>query len=97
MPVPPDATSNALDYSTLRHCRPWKLYLLGVATTPAVYLLMYALLRLTGVYYPYFSQGSWAIDGSTRVAIVDLSFFPLAVIEADLHNRLRWLPEPTGG
>jgi hypothetical protein len=94
---PPEPTSTALDYSTLRHRRPWKPYLLGVVTTPAAYLLVYAILRFTGVFYPYYSQGSWEIDGGTGVVIVDRSFFPLAVIEGELHSRLRWLPEPTGG
>ena len=72
-------------------------YLVGVVTTPAVYLLLYAILRLTGVFHAYYSQGSWEIEGGTGVYIVVVAFFPLAVMEGDLPNRLRWLPEPTGG
>ena len=90
-------TSRLLEYSRLRRRWPWKPYLLGLATTPAIYLLLYGVLRLTGAYYTFFNQGSWEISGGTGVYAVDLSFLPLAVIEGDLHNRLRWLPEPTGG
>jgi hypothetical protein len=92
-----DATSPSLEYSTLRRRWPWKPYILGVLTTPLVYLMLYAILRVTGAFHPYYSQGSWEIEGGTRIYIVDVAFFPLAVMEGDLQNRLRWLPEPTGG
>jgi hypothetical protein len=86
-----------LDYPAAPRRRPWRAYLLGVATTPALYLLLYLVLRGTGVYYAYHSQGSWEIDGGTGIYLLDVPFLPLAFMEGDLHNRLRWLPEPTGG
>jgi hypothetical protein len=86
-----------LEYSTLRRRWPWKPYILGVVTTPVVYLLLYVILRVTGVFHAYCSQGSWEIEGGTGIYIVDVPFFPLAVMEGDLQNQLRWLPEPTGG
>lgn len=89
--------STSLDYSTRRPHRPWKAYILGVLTIPVVYLLLYAVLRLTGVFYAYYSQGNWEIDGGTRIDVVDVWFIPLAITETKLQNRLRWLPEPTGG
>lgn len=94
---PAGATSPSLEYSTSERRRLWKPYVLGVVTTPAIYLLLYAVLRVTGVFHAYYSQGSWEIEGGTGIYIVDLPFFPLAVMEGNLHNRLRWLPEPTGG
>jgi hypothetical protein len=94
---PAEATSPSLEYSTLRRRWPWKPYLLGVLTTPAAYLLLYVVLRFTGVFYTYYSQGSWEIEGGTGIYVIDMPFFPLAVMEGDLHNRLRWLREPTGG
>ena len=66
-------------------------------TTPAVYLLFYTVLRVTGVFHAYYSQGSWEIEGGTGIYVVDVPFFPLMMMEGDLQNRLRWLPEPTGG
>jgi|GEM_PF-6255073 len=56
---PADATSPSLEYSTLRRRWQWKPYLLGVATLPAFYLVTYIMLRVCGVYYPFFNQGSW--------------------------------------
>ena len=97
MPQPPDATSTSLDYSTLRRRLPWKPYLLGVVTLPTLYLFTYVLLRLCGVYYPFFNQGSWDIDGTTHVYLLDLAFAPATMVEADVQNRLRWLRVPSGG
>jgi hypothetical protein len=94
---PADANSHRLEYSTLRGRWPWKPYLLGVATLPGLYFLTYILLRVGGVYYPFFNQGGWDIDGTTNVYLLDLTFVPARMIEADIQNRLRWLPEPTGG
>ena len=64
---------------------------------PVVYLVAYCLLRLSGVYYAYYSQGSWEIEGGTGIPVVDMAFFPTAVIEGSVQNKLRWLKEPTGG
>lgn len=55
------------------------------------------LLRLCGVYYPFFNQGGWDIDRTTRVYALDRAFAPATLIEADIQTRLRWLREPTGG
>ncbi|MBC7783027.1 MAG: hypothetical protein H7144_04235 [Burkholderiales bacterium] len=96
MQHPPNATPPSLEYATLRTRRPWKPYLLGVVTTPAIYLLLYAVLRVTGVFHAYYSQGSWEIEGGTGLYFVDALFFPLAIMESDLQNRLRWLTEPIG-
>jgi hypothetical protein len=92
-----DAPSASLEYSTLRRRLPWKPYLLGVATLPAIYLARYVLLRCCGVYYPFYNQGGWEIDGTTNSLVIDVAFFPARIVEMNLHNRLRWLPEPTGG
>ena len=93
--VEPDRIS--LDYTAAPRRRPWRAYLLGVVTTPALYLLLYLVLRGTGVFHAYYSQGSWEIDGGTGIHVIDLPFLPLVIMEGDLHNRLRLLPEPTGG
>jgi hypothetical protein len=90
-------TSPVLNYSTLRRRWPWKPYILGVVTAPTVYLLLYAILRVTGVFHAYYSQGSWEIEGGTGIQIVDVPCIPLTITEGKLQNRLRWLPEPTGG
>lgn len=92
-----EASSPSLEYSRLRRRLPWTPYLLGVATLPALYLATYVLLRCCGVYYPFYNQGGWEIDGSTNSLIVDGAFFPAMIVEMNLQNRLRWLPEPTGG
>lgn len=94
---PADTSSPSLEYATPHRCKRWKLYLLGVATLPALYLVTYVLLRLCGVYYPFFNQGGWDIDGTTHVHVLDLAFAPATQAEADIQNRLHWLREPTGG
>ena len=88
-----DATSFSLEYSTPRRRWPWKPSLLGVAMLPALYLVAYILVRLCGVYYPFFNQGGWEIDGTTHVQALDEAFAPATMIEADIQNRLRWLRE----
>lgn len=75
----------------------WKSFLIGTACVPIAYVLLYLLLRITGVFYAYYSQGSWEIEGGTRFYYVDIWFVPLVMIETDVQNYLRWLPEPTGG
>jgi hypothetical protein len=97
MEQPTDTTSHSLEYSTLRPRWAWKAYVLGIGTTPVVYLLLYTILRVTGVFHTHYSQGSWEIEGGTGVYVVDAAFFPPAAMEGDLQNWLRWLPEPTGG
>ena len=92
MPLPP----RPLSYSELPPRRPWKRYVLGAAALPTLYVAAYLALRLTGVYYLFFNQGGWDMDGTTRVAILDASFAPAAFVELELQNRLRWVREPTG-
>ena len=89
---PADAISPSLEYSTLRRRLPWKPFILGMLTTPVVYLVLYAILRVTGVFHAYYTQGSWEIEGGTGIYIVDVPFLPLALMEGDLQNRHRWLP-----
>ena len=91
-----DATASALQYATRRRRWLGEPYVLAVLTAPAAYLVLYVVLRATGVFYAYYSQGSWEIE-TTGIYAIDMTFIPLVVIEGDLHNRLRWLPEPTGG
>ncbi len=79
---------------------PWRWalvgYALGMFTLPVVYLLVYFLLRLSGVYYPSWSQGSWdEIDGTTNVFVLDVLFLPAEVFEVQLANRYHFLKEPT--
>lgn len=93
----PEAASKVLSYSRTRPRFPWKAYFLGVLTGPALYALLYLLLRICGVFYPFYNQVGWDIDGSTGSYVVDLTFRPATIVEANLQNRLRWLPEPTGG
>jgi hypothetical protein len=90
-------STDELTISTNSIRRPWRVYLLGVLTAPAAYLLLYIALRVTGVFHPYYSQGSWEIEGGTGVRFLDVSFMPLTIFETDLQYRLRWLREPTGG
>lgn len=71
--------------------------LLLVGFLPILYVFTYIMLRVCGVYYPFFDQGSWEIEGSTRVFVLDVVFWPAQVIEGEIQNRLRWLPEPKGG
>ena len=97
MHEPEETPWQSLKYSKQRRRWPWKEYVLGVVTTPIVYLLLYAILRVTGVFHAYYSQGSWEIEGGTGIYLVDMPFLPLVAMEGDLQNRLRWLPEPTGG
>lgn len=85
-----------LQYSVLKRRLPWKPYLLGVMTLPTLYFTAYLLLRVTGVYYPYWNQGGWDIDGSTRSYLLDALFVPATLLEARIQNELRWLREPTG-
>jgi hypothetical protein len=92
-----ETSPKPLAYSTPKTRRPWKVFLLGVLTTPAAYLLLYLVLRATGVYHAYYSQGSWEIEGWTGIYILDVPFFPMKIFESNLQNRLRWLREPTGG
>lgn len=75
----------------------WRPFLLGVAAVPSVYVLVYITLRLCGVYHLFYNQGGWEIDGGNGVYIVDVTFLPATIMEADCQNRLRWLREPGGG
>ncbi len=76
----------------------WKRYALAGLFLPCIYVLTYLSLRLTGVYHLFWNMGDWdAMDGSTRIEIVDRAFAPAAEIELRLQNRLKWVPEPSGG
>ena len=86
-----------LAYSMLKARRSWKAFLLGVLTTPAAYVLLYVVLRATGIFHTFYNQGGWEIDGGTGIYALDVPFLPLTIFEANLQNRLRWLREPTGG
>ena len=97
MDIPREPTVEPLEYSTLKQRMPWKPYVLGLLTPPLLYLLAYALLRITGVIYPYYSQGSWEMEGGTGVYVIDIWFLPLVLLEGDFHNHFRWLSEPGGG
>jgi len=92
-----DSAPAVISYSRTKPRLPWKSYLCGVLTVPAIYVLIYVVLRASGVFHPYYSQGSWEIDGGTGIVIVDLPFVPAAIAEGEFHNRLRWLAEPSGG
>lgn len=86
-----------MPYSPTKSRMAWRPFVLGVLATPMLYLLLYTLLRVFGVFSPYYSQGSWEIEGGTGIALIDIPFLPAAIAEAELQNRLRWLDEPTGG
>ena len=90
-------TDGVLPYVTTRRPLPWRPFLFGVAVLPSLYLLVYVMLRLCGVYRPFYNQGGWEIDGTTRIYFIDVTFLPATIIEADCQNRLRWLHEPAGG
>ncbi|HEX8340561.1 MAG TPA: hypothetical protein VF624_06590 [Tepidisphaeraceae bacterium] len=94
---PDPAASPPLEYATPRRRRPRRPYVLAVTSVALAYLLLYVALRVTGVFYPYYSQGGWEIDGGTGIYAVDIPFLPLAILEGGAHNRLRWLPVPAGG
>jgi hypothetical protein len=68
-----------------------------LAALPLLYLSTYATLRVSAVYYLFFDQGSWEVEGGTGLRIVDFIFLPAILTESEIQNRLRWLPEPKGG
>ena len=72
-------------------------FVLGFAAFPVGYFALYVLLRVCGVYYPFYNQSGWDIDGSTGVETIDIAFFPAQAWESYLQNYLHWLPEPSGG
>jgi hypothetical protein len=80
-----------------RRGRRWLVPLAASVLPPVVYVLTYVLLRTAGVYYPFYNQGSWGMDGTTHVRAVDLAFLPALPVEQAFHNTVCWLPEPTGG
>jgi hypothetical protein len=84
-------------YWRLRSRWPRKAVCLGVVSLPILYVSAYLLLRLCGVFYPFYDQGGWEIDGTTHVSILDVAFLPAKVTECMIQNRSRWLKEPTGG
>ena len=94
---PPEPAVQQLAYSPLTRRWPVKAYLLGLVTLPLLYVVVYLLLRASGAYHPYFSQGSWEIEGTSHVYLLDVAYFPAMIIEGDIQNRLRWLREPSGG
>ena len=49
-------------------------FLFVVAALALLYDGTYGVLRLTGVYYPFFDQGSWEIEGSTGIDVIDEAF-----------------------
>lgn len=55
---------------------------------------LYLVLRMTGVFYPYYSQGNWQIESRSIIAV---AFLPPLLLETHVQNWLRWLPEPDGG
>ena len=66
-------------------------------TLPALYLIFYVFLRLSGVYESYYSQGSWEVDGSSNSYVVDVIYFPLFILETDLQFHFSWFhDEPVG-
>jgi hypothetical protein len=93
----PDSSSHPLPYARIRFRPPWKAFLLGVVSFPAIYIAAYMVLRLCGVFYPFYNQGGWDIDGTTHVYLLDVVFMPANIIECDVQNRLHWLREPGGG
>jgi hypothetical protein len=86
-----------ISYSRSKPRWPWKAYFCGVLTVPTLYVSIYLALRAGGVFHAYYSQGSWEIEGGTGIVCLDFAFIPAAIAEAEFHNRLRWLPEPSGG
>ena len=76
----------------------WRAYLIGATSVPVLYLALYLLLRVGGVYYPYYSQGSWEMDGGTNIYFVDLAYLPLIFVENEFQAHFDWFYEqPTGG
>lgn len=87
--------SSTIAYSPQRRRRGrWKICAIG---TLVLYVLGYAILRFTGVYYAYYSQGSWEISGDTGIVFIDVGFLPMCWCEDAVLNQVRLLPEPTGG
>jgi hypothetical protein len=80
-----------------RRRRHWIVPLAATVLPVVAYVLTYVVLRAAGVYYPFYNQGSWDIDGTTHVTAIDVVFVPALLVEQELQNSLRWLPEPTGG
>ena len=96
MPTTVEGKSSTLDYASAPRTLPWKRGVLGVASMLLVYILVYFILRLTGVYHLFYNQGGWEMDGGTNISFVDGCYVPMVFIEQDLQNRLRWTEEPTG-
>jgi hypothetical protein len=85
-----------LSYSPTSWCPRRKRHVCAALALPALYVTTYVLLRACGVFYPFYNQGGWEIDCSTRISAVDVFFLPAASAEEDLQNRLRWHEEPRG-
>ena len=76
-----------------------RYYIIGMSTLVFLYLVNYAILRFSGIYSPYYSQGSWAIevnpifhgDGDS-VSNIDLAFLiiyiPMRDLDAAAWNAL---------
>ena len=98
MHQPLQASSHALSYSPERRQLKRKRYVIAALLLPVAYVVTYLVLRLTGVYYLFWNQGSWdSIDGSTRVVFVDRMFTPAVQLELFLQNTFRLAPPPSGG
>lgn len=95
--MPARRTDGVLWYARIRRPIPWKPILLGGAALPWLYVLVYVVLRVSGVFHLFYNQGGWEIDGSTGIVAIDVTFLPAMIVEADCQSRLLWLPEPTGG
>jgi hypothetical protein len=86
-----------LHYTTRDRPRRARRSVIAVASTPAVYIAAYSVLRLCGVFYPFYNQGSYEIDGSTNVRALDILFSPAVLVEDVLRTQVEWLPPPSGG
>jgi len=82
-----------LEYARRR--RWWRKF--GLLWAFILYMLVYAILRFSGVYYAFYNQASWEISGGTGIVAVDAAFLPLSLAEDAVLNQVPLLPEPTGG
>jgi len=94
---PAQPTSQSIDYAEPLPPRRLKRTLWAVSIVPLIYISAYFVFRVSGVYYAYWSQGSWEIEGGTGITAVDILFFPACLAEGAVLNNLHLLKVPSGG
>src|SRR5262249_6020332 len=67
-----DDEAKVLGYAAGPRQRGRRVLRLSLICLPAAYITAYVVLRLCGVFYAFYHQGGWDIDGTTHVYALDL-------------------------